>query len=636
LRSLGLGVAVAVVAAALAPDAAVGQGAFTLRPLDGQLGTEFRGRFSSVPGRRTFSTSYFWEWVDVRLLGSVLHPRVFQFKANLRPTWTQGIGTENDVRESDGSTLLDYGLEGRFFPASPVSLSARGRRLRGSAVEVFARPREYDMGEIGSLLNVRLPYLPFSIDVRRESRAEAWGPLTTTDPFRDETSSVVDFRARNSKLAAGLEWRDYEDLAIQRRFTRWLGNASHRFRWGKGSLLQSSVRYLDRRGDAPLEQFSWHERVNLRHTRRVTSDWRYSQTSNSTGVFNSTARSALGLMAYDASRSLRATVEGRGSWVRSSTVRRDELRALPRVAFSRVLGGGIGVRAHVGVGYERVRQEAANGVVPVVEELHVVDQSRQFRLEEPFPEPSSVVVKDARGAQVFRQGLDYQTAPGGSRLTVFVLPGGTIAVGDTLLIDYEYRLSPTARSEGMIATYGIAVDWRGFGVYLRRDLRDLKDQMSYEMLLGQDYLTIGATFMRSAGPLHANVRAEYERFRYNGTLVNTYLGSANVDWNIVAGWAVRLGGTAMWKRGTAAPLDNALATTEISWTPSGSLRLSAHADGWRWERDGTASQSSLSVGFGGDYRIGLLRLTARYDRGRYVDGQVLHHNRLHVRLTRDF
>jgi hypothetical protein len=288
------------------------------------------------------------------------------------------------------------------------------------------------------------------------------------------------------------------------------------------------------------------------------------------------------------------------------------------------------------VGYEWLRQESTNGAVPVRNERHVVGSSQSFDLEESFADPATVILTGQTGAIVYQPGFDYRLMPSGDRISVIVLPQGRIAIGDTLLVDYEFRPRPTAGSQGIIARYGADVAIRWFRAYFRRDLRDLDDESSRQLLLGRDFVTVGVGLRHRMGRVVADLAGEYRIQEYNGTRISVYTANGVLSAVTGPGLSTSVSGMVSRERGTIEPLDYARSDLLISWVPNAALRLGANGGIWWWRRGALEDELFAGGGLSADLNVGLLTLGVRYQRRWWQADPTRKTDRLLVRLSRDF
>ena len=624
------------VALALAPLAAAAQG-LRIGPPTGELGVWFDRSWITQAGVSGTRITQVAEWVDIGVSGSVADPRLFAFNLQLRPTWMQLSGSEPQgaATSSDATRLTNYALSATAFSIFPVFGSAWLSRGSGRRPGLFGSSSASDIGRIGAGVQLRTAALPVAFDIERTARVDSLFQPAGNVLARNDVLTRVGLRARNSKLDASLRHESYDDRQGRNDQSSLLGDVAHRFTWGKGSSITSAVHTINRTGLSPIEQVRWDERVRLQHTREVRTDWEYSQFSNDVVTGRNSGRHVSGTAVVLLRRDLHGTLDGRGLWSRFPTGSRSEFRAFPRLAWSRRTVGGAVVGLQGGVGYEWLRQETADGGILVVDERHVVDISGRARLEQAFVDSATVVVTDVAQTTIYQADADYRLIVTGQLTEILVLPLGRIAVGDTLLVDYQYRVGPSGRSTGVLTTFGASVAWRAVQVYVSRDRRTPRDIEGQPLFLRYDYLTAGITTSARAGWVTATGRAEYQRRRDDGIDVEAQLVSGSLSGALARSVNGALGMALSRQRG-GARLDDFRSDVSLGWTPSGYLRVGVHGTLWKWRQTRGRHEDFVGGGADVEWRVG--RMTARlaYRRGRWENGSDNVQDFLSLGLVRTF
>ncbi len=83
-----------------------------------------------------------------------------------------------------------------------------------------------------------------------------------------------------------------------------------------------------------------------------------------------------------------------------------------------------------------LNREGLSLELQIIDESHVLSDNEIVLLNYPFVNPSSVVVTDETGTIYYQENLDYLLVPRGDYLEIQRVPGGQIANGQTVLVDY--------------------------------------------------------------------------------------------------------------------------------------------------------------------------------------------------------
>jgi hypothetical protein len=85
------------------------------------------------------------------------------------------------------------------------------------------------------------------------------------------------------------------------------------------------------------------------------------------------------------------------------------------------------------------RAEGPEGHIRIFQEEHMLTDGLITTLSKPYVDVASVVVRDLTGAVVYQPDFDYQLFERGGYTELQRIPGGLIADGTTVLVDYTYR-----------------------------------------------------------------------------------------------------------------------------------------------------------------------------------------------------
>lgn len=624
------------VALLLAP-AIIGAQGLRTSPPTGQLGVSFDGSWSSHDGTSGTRTSQFAEWLDIGVAGSVADPRVFSFSLQLRPAWIQLSGRQpfDTAPSNDATRLTNYAVSATAFSILPVSGSMWLNRSSGRRPGLFGSSSASDIGRVGAAVRLRNPPLPVTFEIERIVRVDSLFQPAGNALTRNDVLTQVGGRARNSKLDVGLRHESYEDRQGQNDQSSLLGDLSHRFTWGKGSSISSSLYVISRSGFSPLEQTRWDERIRLQHTRNVLTDWQYGQFSNDVVGSRNSGRNVSSTMTAVLRPDLRAGLAGRGIWSTFPTGTRSEFRAFPRIALSRRTAGGVVVGLQVGVGYEWLRQETANGGILVVDERHVVDLTGRFRLEQAFVDTATVIVTDVAQTMVYQADADYRVVVTGQVTEILVLPPGRIVVGDTVLVDYQYRVGGSGRATGLLSSLGASVSWRPIQLYAFRDRRSPRTVEGQAFFLRYDYLTAGVSAGGRVGWLSASGRAEYQQRQDDVSDVEVQVLSGTLSAPLARSLTGSLVAALSHQQGDMR-LDNFRSDVSLGWTPSGYLRVGVRGTVWSWRQTGVRREDFLGGGADVEWRMGQMLARVAYSRGRWENGSDNVQDFLYFGLVRAF
>lgn len=126
--------------------------------------------------------------------------------------------------------------------------------------------------------------------------------------------------------------------------------------------------------------------------------------------------------------------------------------------------GRLGLR--YGLDYYVQDQGDLAGQTPIFQEAHIYTLGVPILLDNQFVDTASVTITDATGLILYTEALDYFLLPQGNQLRVDIPVGSLILPGQTILISYSFRPSPshsfatTTHSTGFDFDYGDIADVR--------------------------------------------------------------------------------------------------------------------------------------------------------------------------------
>lgn len=192
---------------------------------------------------------------------------------------------------------------------------------------------------------------------------------------------------------------------------------------------------------------------------------------------------------------------------------RDRTGAKALVNFAQDLPIG---RFSVTAGVEQHRTDQASTVasIEVLAESLVLNGTSTVDLANDFVDAATVVVSNATLSQTFVEGLDYRLVIIGATTSIQRLVGGNIADGETVLVDYRYETSGTAKFDLMSSNLSVNLGFlKGFNTFARintrqTDIREgsfttpINDADTFEVGFNANYalpggLTVGGEIRRT-------------------------------------------------------------------------------------------------------------------------------------------
>ena len=621
----------------LGPGAVRAQGILQLDPLRGDVTLDFNGYSWNSQGSPGSSTNVLRESLGVRLGGAVISPRLVGFDLSLRPALTQGRWATGEASDTGHRTNLYGSGQLRLLNGFPVSMWARVHRSRDEFSGLYGQETRSDTEGFGVGANFTSRYLSANLSYNENSSDALWSSPTSDLTRRVQDRNQFTLNVTNSKTRVRFDRLEVEDQARPVGLRRSTTSATNRQRWGKGSTLLSRFYYTDQEGAGAVESLLWGQNARLQHTRQIATDLRYSLTDVkspgervrgwTTGIHESVRLSPR----------LAFLLDGSGSRQSASVGTVQNWRIQPGVRANARLHGGLRLGAGASVGYRWRNQETGEGGTrTVIGEEHVVPAAGRFLLDELEPDPTTVQVTNEDGTLLYEPDADYRLFATGSLLEVVVLPGGRIATGETVLVDYEHRVFGSSSSELLSWSYGLDLQWRGLQVYHSLSADDrVSSTNPDDPNTGDNRNAIAGVRFQSATPVGAlTLNGEWRETSLGQENTELILLDADLGYTISDRWRGTAG--AGWStRRDGVRYDLVRAFARVQWRAMRTIQAYADLSANAWDRV-DQDETYLGLAVGADWTVGLLTVGARFERRHIDSGTLRVQNRLQLRASRKF
>jgi len=435
--------------------------------IDGQLELTVRDRRrrqeSKVgAGKSRSKETWFEEAVRLDFDGYAYHPNFLEFALGGLFGWVQrDFEDEFDSRlrtSRDDGPIGEFEFRGDFLQKKPYPGTVFARRYRAVEPRPFQTSLEVtttNYGVVWQWIDAKTPtsfqftYTDVNLDPNSDFEEEG---EQTNSLLRFETAyrfsehnvlSLLYTRESVDEKPFNLSY-DTDELTLGHRLDFGTGHRQH---------LDSELNYFDQRGTFEVERFRWRETLRLQHAETLRSWYLFE-------LLDRTQGSLLGVAPLEErSYSLSGTVEHQlfESLLSRASVWGQEQEFGSGLEISRVgadLSWDYRKKNAVGTllaNYRlRLTREDRSGGDNVGE---VLDEAHTFRDPEPIVLTNTLIDRDSimMTAQdrftIFRLGSDYTVLAVGDRLEIRRVPTGRIADGQTVLVDYTFRIGGDFRLE---------------------------------------------------------------------------------------------------------------------------------------------------------------------------------------------
>lgn len=603
-----------------------------------ELGLGLEGSTNGFPNVKRSVDVRYRQWARIPLSGSVLHTKFLSYSLVLRPTWSQGAtnGSSRTVHQRQ----LGVDASARFLQGRGVSLLLA--RSWASALSSRGDSRTSDFTSSSTGATALLNFRPFPVTAAygRRSVDQSWFASSPTEPLRQTYAMrSLRFRGSSTKTSVLVERIGFDDVDDEDDYAYVVGEYRHTLRWGKGSQLASSLGHSVRTNSSPHRRLEWEERLRLQHLQSLSSDYFYGE-SRSRDLSSSTQTRSFGMnVRHRPAPWIGWSVGETSRMTRVTDHTSSVLTLAPGLSLSSPWRVGPRVMASVVLGFDRREGEGRTRArVPVVDERHVLDPTRLFRLESSDVDPGTVSIRDSELAISFVLDLDYQLDVIGGTVQVFVPVTSRVQVGDTLRVDYQYLLPGSRTEETVTTSYTVSIAQGPLGVRHRQSTRDLLTDVPRGPLGPPDFRDMTTSVEYSRRIPGAQIRIEARQHRRSSdvtrqTVRDLILAITPRAWTKLS---TSLNGA--WSRSTG---DRQRVTAiswngSAAWATSAELFLRGQLDFFWLSRLEDGFERSLGASVDMNGRIQSLETTLRYGHRWREFGRTVTEDRFSLRLVRRF
>lgn len=233
------------------------------------------------------------------------------------------------------------------------------------------------------------------------------------------------------------------------------------------SLLRSSLYLYDLSGMRKSRVLNFNENLNIKHTDYLDTTYAYSFSDKSSSGIKTKDNRWSAALRHRLYESLTSTM--------SPYYFKSEGTAFSQEAYGLSLDenyvkklGTIGsLNLGVGLNYSEEKRKAPDTIIPIIDESYTLTSGVITLLAKPRVDLSTVVVTDSSGTTMFTADIDYQLIQVGELTQIQRLPGGSIANGQSVLIDYQAKSNPSLEFNTWLKNFRFRVEFfdRLFGLF---------------------------------------------------------------------------------------------------------------------------------------------------------------------------
>lgn len=432
-------------------------------PQQWELTLDFDGRRRTVENGTTTDMD-FEEKLRFRQDGYVLDPGIGTFSLDATFAFEQGRSSGYNSSGDSSGTFADYNLRASALQGSTIPVNGYGGATRSSGTldGSLGRRTEF-LNETRDLtVNYRNAYFPSSLRYsERHLDEETTSGLSNTRTEQANTLRTLRYSGRSRKMEVSLEENRFNDRAAttDNDYSETTGKGTHKFRWGKGSNLNTNLLFLRRSGFRKRRLLDLSESAKLRHSSKLETSYRYHYSDLKTETNTVTNEGAVGVT-HRLYKNLTTNLNFSGSSEDAELSETQKYDAKLDFDYQkRVIWNGR-LTAALGAGYGITDRVSTEGTLQTIDETHTVGVSLVVTLVQRFIDSATIIVTNQAGTVTYTEGTDYNVVSiAENRTELEILAAGLINNGDTILIDYNYQTLPTAKFSSIPYLFRAGLDF---------------------------------------------------------------------------------------------------------------------------------------------------------------------------------
>lgn len=589
----------------------------------------------------------FEEKVGLRNSSFILDPRFVRLDSGLTAGFFQERLSVNGEESPSDGRILGYDLTATVLPEKPYTLTLFANRGQSSISREFAGTSDVLTENRGGTLSLKRIFLPSTLSYRRELLEEEsrFGAFVGR---REEVRNVFTYDARRTweanDLSVRYEFADVDDRVFPKfSYRTHTAGLHHRLDFGEAvpKTLVSSFRYFRRGGRFEFSSMGIDEDLHIRHGEDLTTGYHYSFSRFSTQDGATTSHTGILSLGHQLYGSLTTDLSLRGTFSTFPTGRESIYGGRADLTYRKRIFWGGRLLAGLGGSYEVQDDRFEEREAFISREQHVARIGAPFRLDRPRVIAGSIVVIDEAGTSLFQEGLDYVVRFVGHFAEIDIVPGGRIADGRTLVVDYRVIVSPSVKFSTWANRFNIGFDYGWIYPFYSYE------RVTQDLLSGTD-----ETFLEDMTDHTAGVEFRWDGTKFRGSLRNEYrthdsrlLSFDALQFRQLLSYfphptvslSLSLNESLFDFRDPTRERTSVVGRFSLGWRPRPTLSLEGFASARLWSDSISPDETAHKVGVRGMWSIGKFEMIPSFEYGvRERDGSDSQESRVMIRLIRRF
>jgi hypothetical protein len=374
--------------------------------------------------------------------GYIYHPNLFHFNLGVKLGLDQEKEEKDSFEDNRNSTLLGYNIHLFVEKKRPYGFEFFGLKDQQIVQFDFIPDSIVDVTENALLWHTNNSILPTAVRVS----------TTTTDQegltSREEEERKITITSSNrigdfSETLFRYDFRDFKENVGDTKVVDHDVLVTNTLALADNKRLTSNFHYVSQKDDASFDQLSASSELDWKHTENLDSFYRIDFVNSNinfpdSGTVSTLSHSEEAGIHHLLYENLTTIASIHNSSIDSDIFNQQEIGGDLDFTYIRTIPVG-SVRANLGFGLDKDTIDSAGGLVPVINESHIMNAVEPVYLNNVEVDLDSLVVTDSTETFIYQEGIDYEVLVEGNRTRIIRLLTGEILDGQEVLVDYQYQ-----------------------------------------------------------------------------------------------------------------------------------------------------------------------------------------------------
>jgi hypothetical protein len=393
--------------------------------------------------------------------GYVYHPALLKFNISLEPELRQTI-EKRDREGSDSDTgnelSMSYDIDATFLAKKPYTLNLFAQRRDSEIKSAFAETTQTEFKSYGGNLQLKYRFLPTTFSYVHASSEQSG--FFNLDEDRDEFNLYSSLNTRKSQTTLNANYTETDRTSGGVRGETKTTNGDLRNLYNitgdRRVELKTALAYRNTDSDnQDNTTYNANGNLNWRHTKNFSSNYRagYSRQEQADDFVSKQAIFGAGLR-HQLYENLTTNFQGRATLEDFPGGSRDQYGGNLDLFYTRRIPWGL---LNINLAYDLayVTRQNPEDPIQVVDEPHQLLDSEVTILDNENVETDTIVVTDITNSIIYVENQDYTLEQIDTFTRIIREPLGSIANGQTVLVDYSYIADPSYDDIAFSQSYGI-------------------------------------------------------------------------------------------------------------------------------------------------------------------------------------